>query len=134
MKRFLFSLLICLSFCRICAMEDFVAQWIQDAIALGYTPETEVADGNYVRMRMADSCYLDLLRYTDSLLVVRTVCAPVCSSVAMVYQPNGQILRTIQPTVEGIFPLAHIENGVLFWTDNTTKILDDSERKRAETK
>lgn len=114
-------------------MEDFVAQWVRDAAALGYTPETEIANGNYTRLRMADSCYLDLVDYTDSVLVVRTVCAPVCSSVAMIYRSNGQIVRIIQPTVEGIFPLAHIKNGVLFWTDNTTEILDESE-KRAENK
>ncbi len=132
MKRVLVAILICISFCRLYAIENFVAQWIQDAIALGYTPEAEIANGNYVRMRMADSCYIDILRYPDSLLVVRTVCAPVCSSTAAIYSPNGQIIRDVQPVVDGIFPLAHIEDGNLTWTDNTTEILDDSERNRTK--
>ncbi len=132
MKRFLFSLFVALVFSRAYAYAPFVGQWVRDAQALGYMPEILAIDSNHTRLQMADSCYLDLVDYTDSLLVVRTVCAPVCSSVAAIYSTDGRILRTLQPATDGIFPEAYIENGVLLWRDNTMEILDDSERKSIE--
>lgn len=132
MKRFLFSLLITLAVSHTYAYAPFVEQWVHDAQALGYTPEVLVTDDHYTRLQMADSCYLDIVDYTDSLLVVRTVCAPVCSSVAAVYNKSGLVLHTILPPTNAIFPEAYIENGILLWRDNTTEILDDTERKSIE--
>lgn len=131
-KRFLFSLLITLAVSHTYAYAPFIDQWVRDAQALGYTPEVLVTDDHYTRLQMADSCYLDIVDYTDSLLVVRTVCAPVCSSVAAVYSKSGQVLRTILPPTNSVFPEAYIDSSVLLWRDNTPEILDDTERKYME--
>lgn len=69
----------------------------------------------------------------DSLLVVRTVCAPVCSSAAAVYTPSGQLLHPIFPAPHSVFPEAHIVNGTVVWQDNTADILDDTEKKQRNT-
>ncbi len=106
-----------------------VVQWMQEVVSLGGDPVVEEETDCYCRIRMADSCYLEVQDLRDSLLVARTVCAPVCSSVAAVYSLDGRLLHTVQPSVECIFPLAHIENGTLVWQDNTAEIWDEEERK-----
>lgn len=96
--------------------------------------------GNYMRYQMADSCYWEVMRYggttnenADSLLIIESVCAPICASRAHVYTPEGVVLRSIDsPFPNAIFPYATLnrENGEINWIDNTREILDDSERKQ----
>ncbi len=130
MKRtrlYIFFALVC---SHAYATAPVVDQWLQDAIALGSTPLVEEEAGNYSRIRMADSCYLEVQDMGDSLLVVRTVCAPICSSAAALYTPSGQLLHPVLPTTTAaVFPEAHIVSGTLVWTDNTTEILDENEKK-----
>lgn len=106
-----------------------IRQLMTDLTLLGGQPEVETEAGNYTRIRMADSCYTEVLDYGDSLLVVQTVCAPVCSSRARVYNKEWTLLRDVEPTVTGIFPYATITDGQLRWEDHTDRILDEDERK-----
>ncbi len=130
MKKSLFTILCCLSALLAQAQTDFVRQWITDVTALGGSPVVEEESGHYSRIRMADSCYIEVQNYGDSILIVQTVCAPVCSSCAHVYNKEWQLLREVRPAKECTFPLATIRNGQLTWQDNTTAILDDEEKKQ----
>jgi len=72
---------------------------------------------------------LQVLDYKDSMLVVETVCAPICSSTARVFDRDGKLIRTIAPDCEGTLPFAWIENGKVHWRDNTEQMLDEQELK-----
>lgn len=87
-------------------------------------------EGNYTRIEV-DSCYVEALEYgQDSVLVVQTACAPICSSVVRVYNGSGTTIRTVDaPFDNAIFPLATIDNGELRWQDNTNDILDEQEKR-----
>ena len=67
----------------------------------------------------------------DSLLVIQTVCEPICSSRACVFSKEGTLLRTLQPPFEkAIFPEAYLgPDSTVLWRDNTNLLLDDEEKK-----
>ncbi len=130
MKKILFIILCCLPALFVQAQTDLIKQWITDATALGGSPVVEEESACYSRIRMADSCYIEVQNYGDSILVVQTVCAPVCSSCAHIYNKEWLLLREVRPAKECTFPLATIRNGQLVWQDNTVQILDDEEKKR----
>lgn len=110
--------------------EDFFIRQLDDISALGGNPEMIREEGQYMRLRMADSCYLELYNYGDSILLVRTICAPICSSWAGVYTETGKLLRSISAPQHSVFPLATIENGLLVWKDNTDEMLDENEKRQ----
>ena len=83
-------------------------------------PYREVADGPYTRYLLTDSTTMEVYEGADSVLVVLTACAPQCSSCARIYNKEGELLRAPQSPTPSIFPLAHIENGRIIWTDNDT--------------
>ena len=62
----------------------------------------------------------DTLLTNDSILVIHTVCAPICSSCARVYNKEWQFLGNITPPIHTAFPEAYIEDGKLLWRDNDT--------------
>ena len=109
----------------------FIPQIIAMLTAMGFPPEPIVDEGNYQRYLTQDSCTIEVLDYGRTALVVQTVCAPICSSSARVYNTkSNKVVKDIKPTVEGVFPYAWIENGHLYWKDNTAEMLDEQERKR----
>lgn len=61
---------------------------------------------------------LDTLIGSDSIVVIHTVCAPICSSCARVYNKEWQFLGNITPPIQTAFPEAYIEDGKLLWRDN----------------
>ena len=69
---------------------------------------------------LADESYILLYTYDtgDSVLFVRTQCAPECSSFARVYVGDWKLLRTIATPDTMIFPEAYIWEGQLHWRDN----------------
>lgn len=72
----------------------------------------------------------DSLQRGDTLYVITTACAPVCSSIVQAYNQEGKLLGEIPaPDTTAIFPEAYIENNRILWRDNTEAILDDEERK-----
>lgn len=77
--------------------------------------------------------------YGDSTLVIQTMCEPICSSCARIYNKEGEVIRAIEPPYrDAIFPEATLSypDGdstlapVIIWTDNTPLLLDDEEKKQ----
>lgn len=85
--------------------------------------------GNYRRYQMADSCVYEAIEYGDSTLLVKTICAPICSSIVGVYDAEGKKIRSIQYQEEAVFPYATIQDGQIIWEDQTEEILDEEEKK-----
>lgn len=56
----------------------------------------------------------------DSVIVIHTVCAPICSSRAHIYNKEGHCVGVLQPPFRSAFPEAYIENGEILWRDNDT--------------
>lgn len=62
----------------------------------------------------------DTLITNDSIIVIHTVCAPICSSHARIYNKEWQEIGILRPPFISIFPEAYIEDGKLYWRDNDT--------------
>ena len=62
----------------------------------------------------------DTLITSDSILVIHTVCAPICSSRVRVYNKEWQEIGILRPPFRSVFPEAYIEDGKLLWRDNDT--------------
>lgn len=62
----------------------------------------------------------DTLITNDSIIVIHTVCAPICSSHARVYNKEWQEIGVLKAPFKSIFPEAYIENEKLLWRDNDT--------------
>ncbi len=60
----------------------------------------------------------DTIVLGDSIIVIHTVCAPICSSCAHVYNKDGEKIGTIEPPFHSAFPEAYIENNHVMWRDN----------------
>ena len=71
----------------------------------------------------------DTLILHDTTIIIHTVCAPICPSVVLTYDSNGQQIGTIQPPFTTPFPEAYIEDNRLLWRDNMPQMLDETERK-----
>lgn len=62
----------------------------------------------------------DTLQTNDSIIVIHTVCAPICSSHVRVYNKEWQYLGVLKAPFKSAFPEAYIENNQLLWRDNDT--------------
>jgi hypothetical protein len=62
----------------------------------------------------------DTLIRNDSIIVIHTVCAPICSSCVQVYDQKGELIGRIKSPVKTAFPEAYIEEGKILWRDNDT--------------
>lgn len=60
----------------------------------------------------------DTLVTHDSIIVIHTVCAPICSSHARVYNMEWQEIGVLKAPFKSVFPEAYIEDGKLLWRDN----------------
>ena len=60
----------------------------------------------------------DTIELGDSIVVIYTICAPICSSCARVYNKEWLFLGNMTPPIKTIFPEAYIENGQILWRDN----------------
>lgn len=89
---------------------------------LGGEPEVVVNEPPYARVVLNDNATLETYEYAqgDTVLVVLTVCAPECSSCARIYNKEGEVVRTITPPFESVFPIAMIEDSIPVWKDNDT--------------
>ena len=114
-------LLILLTFLPIFtfAQESVVERIIADVQALGGTPEVVVEEDTYCKVRLADSCYIETYNYGDSILLVQTVCAPLCSSMAQMYDSRWTLLHPIPAPDAYTLPQAFIDsNGAIRWQEN----------------
>lgn len=112
------------------AWADPVKQLMSFVQNLGGSPEITEETDDHVRIRMADSCYYDIHMAQDTIVVIQTACAPICSSCVRVYNKEWEELHQLWPTVSGIFPEAAYRDGQVYWTDNTAMYLDEEERQR----
>lgn len=62
----------------------------------------------------------DTLLTNDSICVIHTVCAPICSSHVRVYNKEWQYLGVLKAPFKSAFPEAYIENNKILWRDNDT--------------
>ena len=62
----------------------------------------------------------DTLILEDSIVIIHTVCAPICSSHVRVYNKEWQYLGVLKAPFKSAFPEAYIENNKLLWRDNDT--------------
>lgn len=60
----------------------------------------------------------DTILLGDSVIVIHTVCAPICSSRVRVLNKEGVEMGILRPPFRSAFPEAYIEDGKLFWRDN----------------
>ena len=115
------TLLIVLFFLPISifSQESVLERIIADVQALGGSPEVVIEQGAYAKVRLADSCYLETYHYGDSILLVQTVCAPLCSSVARMYDSQWTLLHPVPAPEAYTLPQAFInENGTIRWQEN----------------
>lgn len=99
-------------------MKDLIIEMMMVVTSLNGQPVTEVETDTYSRIRMADSCYVEVVTYPDSFLVVQTACVPVCNSRVRVYNKEWQLIREVEPTVNSTLPFAYFQNDTLVWKDN----------------
>ena len=117
-KQLLFILLTLLPACTF-AQESVLERIIADVQALGGSPEVVIEQGAYAKVRLADSCYLETYHYGDSILLVQTVCAPLCSSVARMYDSQWTLLHPMPAPAAYTLPQAFIDsNGAIRWQEN----------------
>lgn len=62
----------------------------------------------------------DTLIGLDSIVVIHTVCAPICSSHARVYNKEWKEIGVLKAPFKSAFPEAYIEAGKILWRDNDT--------------
>ena len=117
-KQLLFILLTFFPVC-VFAQQSVIEQIIADVQAMGGSPEVEIEEGAYAKVRLADSCYLETYHYGDSILLVQTVCAPLCSSVARMYDSHWTLLHPVPAPDAYTLPQAIInKNGNICWQEN----------------
>jgi hypothetical protein len=60
----------------------------------------------------------DTLYINDTIIVIHTACAPICSSCALAYDKEWNYIGNVIPPIKTAFPEAYIEDGHLKWRDN----------------
>ena len=60
----------------------------------------------------------DTLITNDSIIVIHTVCAPICSSHVRVYNKVWEEIGVLKAPFKSAFPEAYIENDRILWRDN----------------
>ena len=118
MKRFLLILI-----CAYAAVASALAQQdtlslpdLQDTssmLALQDTPSLD-SDIDYT----LPTSVRDTILMGDSVIVIHTVCAPICSSRVRVLNKEGVEMGILRPPFRSAFPEAYIEDGKLLWRDN----------------
>ena len=78
-----------------------------------------VSDSEPIYTEPLSTC--DTIALGDSVVVIHTVCAPICSSCARVYNKEWQFLGNMTPPIKTAFPEAYIEEGKIVWRDNDPK-------------
>ncbi|MBR6017957.1 MAG: DUF3256 family protein [Paludibacteraceae bacterium] len=95
-------------------------------------PEILEQTEEYLYVRMAEECYYHVYSpaEADSIVLIQTVCAPICSSCVRVYNKEWELLRQVWPTRRGIFQEATFRDGQIYWIDHTSEYLDEEEKQR----
>lgn len=70
-------------------------------------------------LQIADGIEYGWLVDNNKIILIQTLCSPICSSVVSEYDMDWHRIRTIRPEKDGVFFRAHIENDTLVFTDET---------------
>ena len=93
----------------------FVIAWCQYSFAESTEPQqVSNVDSTYTCVMSIS----DTLCSQDSIFLIRTVCAPICSSHVCVYNKEWQLIGILKAPLKSPFPEAYIENGKILWRDN----------------
>ena len=119
MKRFFLSISLFVASLCMYAAGDVLTDMLENYRKLGGKPEVMEQTEKYMHVSLSDSAYVEMY-VTDNILVVYTVCAPICSSCARVYNKEWEFLFPLEPPFVSVFPLATMdrETGRIVWTDN----------------
>ena len=60
----------------------------------------------------------DTIALGDSVIVIHTVCAPICSSHVRVFDKEGKEIGILKAPFQSPFPEAYILDGKILWRDN----------------
>ena len=79
-----------------------------------------IQHGETTRFILADSTYIDLYYYPtgDSVLLIRSQCAPLCASFARIYSEDWSLIRAVPTPRTMVLPEAYVEKGELRWKEN----------------
>lgn len=119
MKRFFLSISLFVASLCMYAAGDVFTDMLENYRKLGGKPEVMEQTEKYMHVSLSDSAYVEMF-VADNVIVVYTVCAPVCSSCARVYNKEWKFLFPLEPPFVSVFPLATMdrETGRIVWTDN----------------
>ena len=119
MKRFFLSISLFVASLCMYAAGDVFTDMLENYRKLGGKPEVMEQTEKYMHISLSDSAYVEMY-VADNILVVYTVCAPICSSCARVYNKEWEFLFPLEPPFVSVFPLATMdrETGRIVWTDN----------------
>lgn len=119
MKRFFLSISLFVASICMYAAGDVFTDMLENYRKLGGKPEVMEQTEKYMHVSLSDSAYVEMY-VADNILVVYTVCAPICSSCARVYNKEWKYLFPLEPPFVSVFPLATMdrETGRIVWTDN----------------
>ena len=83
--------------------------------------------GPHTVYSISENAIVETYEYeSDSTLVIETVCAPICSSRARVYNKEWLLLHSYDTPADAIFPEAKVDSlGHLIWQDNSGQLLLD---------
>ena len=119
MKRFFLSISLFVASLCMYAAGDVFTDMLENYRKLGGKPEVMEQTEKYMHVSLSDSAYVEMY-VADNVIVVYTVCAPICSSCARVYNKEWEFLFPLEPPFVSVFPLATMdrETGRIVWTDN----------------
>lgn len=111
MKSLQLSILIVLFTCVVspCSLAEQVTIHEQSDSTSVFNDEVACATPSSIR---------DTLITNDSIIVIHTICAPICSSHARVYNREWQEIGVLKAPFKSAFPEAYIEEGKILWRDN----------------
>jgi hypothetical protein len=104
----------------------FIALFLNVASYYSFAQQTTTAEqlnSNAVasEQRSAEPISIrDTIALGDSVIVIHTVCAPICSSHVRVFDKEGKEIGRLRPPFKSTFPEAYVEEGKLLWRDNDT--------------
>ncbi len=107
---------------------------VQDVRFDNKTVHVEVEDET-LRIQVTEGVGYTIKTNNDTILLIQTLCSPICSSVVQQYTSSWQLIDnvSIPPTAQisenALFVQADIVNGQIVYTDNTPLFLDEEEKK-----
>lgn len=72
-------------------------------------------------LQVAEGIEYDWLVGNGTIIMIETLCSPICASVVSEYSIDWKFIRNIQPNKEGVFVRATIDNDQLVFIDETPK-------------